>query len=63
MRLVAPDAAEPEAPATRALVARALGQGNWEGVVAAFDAARQEVRAAWDGVTHGQAARSDADGI
>lgn len=62
-RLVAPDAAEPEAPATRALVARALGQGNWEGVVAAFDAARQEVRAAWDGVTHGQAARSDADGI
>jgi glutamate-ammonia-ligase adenylyltransferase len=53
MRLVAPTAAAPEAAATRALVARALRLDDWDSVVATLEAARQEVRAAWNGVTHG----------
>ncbi|WBH16965.1 bifunctional [glutamine synthetase] adenylyltransferase/[glutamine synthetase]-adenylyl-L-tyrosine phosphorylase [Sphingomonas radiodurans] len=61
MRLVAPDAAEPEASATRALVARALRCEDWAAVVAALDAARQEVIAVWTGVTHGQVAARNAD--
>jgi [glutamine synthetase] adenylyltransferase / [glutamine synthetase]-adenylyl-L-tyrosine phosphorylase len=46
LRLVAPDLAEPS-PTTRALVARALGLADWDAVVAAFAAARQEVADAW----------------
>jgi glutamate-ammonia-ligase adenylyltransferase len=52
LRLVAPDAADPD-PATRALVARAVGAGDWAEVVARFDAARQEVAAAWGAVSEG----------
>ena len=61
MRLVAPDAAEPEAPATRALIARALRLPDWPSVLEALANARQEVTAVWEGVTDGQAARPDAD--
>ncbi|OWK33498.1 bifunctional [glutamine synthetase] adenylyltransferase/[glutamine synthetase]-adenylyl-L-tyrosine phosphorylase [Sphingomonas dokdonensis] len=56
LRLVAPDATEPEMPATRALIARALRLDDWPAVVAALDSARAEVTAAWKGVTHGHAA-------
>ncbi|MFV0624716.1 bifunctional [glutamine synthetase] adenylyltransferase/[glutamine synthetase]-adenylyl-L-tyrosine phosphorylase [Sphingomonas sp. ac-8] len=45
-RLVAPDAQLPP-PASRALVARALGQPDWEQAVASLDAARQRVAEAW----------------
>lgn len=50
LRLVAPDAAEPPA-ATRDLIARALGLDDWDGVLAAFAATRQEVEAAWAAMT------------
>ncbi|URW76893.1 bifunctional [glutamate--ammonia ligase]-adenylyl-L-tyrosine phosphorylase/[glutamate--ammonia-ligase] adenylyltransferase [Sphingomonas donggukensis] len=50
LRLVAPDA-QPPAPATRALVARALAIDDWDGVLACLDATRQDVRAAWAQVT------------
>jgi glutamate-ammonia-ligase adenylyltransferase len=56
LRLVAPDAAEPEAAATRTLIARALQLPDWAAVLAALDSAREEVTAAWKGVTHGNAA-------
>ena len=46
LRLVAPDAQIP-APATRALIARALGVADWDGVVASFAATRQEVSDFW----------------
>ena len=46
LRLVAPDAAEPDAT-TRALIARAVGAKDWADVLARFEAARQEVSAAW----------------
>lgn len=46
LRLVAPDASPPGAPA-RALVARALGLSDWDAVVASFDRTRQQVRACW----------------
>ncbi|GAA0306850.1 bifunctional [glutamine synthetase] adenylyltransferase/[glutamine synthetase]-adenylyl-L-tyrosine phosphorylase [Sphingomonas oligophenolica] len=46
LRLVAPDAQVP-APATRALIARALGVADWGGVVASFAATRQEVSDFW----------------
>lgn len=46
LRLVAPDA-QPPAPATRALVARAVGVADWDAVVACLDATRQEVRRCW----------------
>lgn len=46
LRLVAPDAAEPD-PATRALVARAVGADSWADVLARFETVRQEVAAAW----------------
>lgn len=61
LRLVAPDAAAPDAPATRALIARALRLPDWDAVVAAFDAARQEVIDAWKEVTDGPSARRDGD--
>ena len=53
LRLVAPDTQEPEAAATRALIARALGYEDWTAVLAGFATARQEVRAAWLGVSNG----------
>ena len=62
LRLVAPDAAEPESPATRALIARALQVVDWPAVLVALDCARQAVTAAWKGVTHGQAAARDGYG-
>jgi len=43
LRLVAPDAAIPP-PATRKLIARALGIADWDAVVASFAATRQEVQ-------------------
>ena len=52
LRLVAPDAAEP-APATRALIAQALGLVDWPAVLAALETTRQEVRHWWEEVTHG----------
>ncbi|MFT3978474.1 MAG: glutamine-synthetase adenylyltransferase, partial [Sphingomonas bacterium] len=60
LRLVAPDAQEPEAAATRALIARALGFADWAAVLAGFEAARQEVREAWTGVIDGRDSRPDA---
>jgi glutamate-ammonia-ligase adenylyltransferase len=52
MRLVAPDA-QPPGKATQALVARALGLGSWDEVVASLDRTRQEVRACWQAVRAG----------
>ena len=52
LRLVAPDAQEPP-PATQALIARALRLPDWPAVLAAFAATRQEVEAAWRGMTGG----------
>ncbi len=49
-RLVAPDAAEPP-PATRDLIARALGFGDWAAVLAAFAATRHEVERSWSAMT------------
>jgi glutamate-ammonia-ligase adenylyltransferase len=46
LRLVAPDGQEP-GEATRSLVARALGLGDWPAVVAAFGRTRQEVGRLW----------------
>ncbi|MBW4329694.1 bifunctional [glutamine synthetase] adenylyltransferase/[glutamine synthetase]-adenylyl-L-tyrosine phosphorylase [Stakelama sp. CBK3Z-3] len=46
LRLVAPDA-QPPAPASRALVARAVQADDWDAMVARFDATRQEVRDCW----------------
>lgn len=48
MRLVAPDAAEPEAAVTRGLIARALRQEDWAAVLASFAAVRETVAAAWE---------------
>ena len=42
LRLVAPDA-QPPAPATCTLIARALDLADWDAVIASFDATRQEV--------------------
>lgn len=42
LRLVAPDASPP-APATRALIARALTMPDWDAVVVSFERVRQEV--------------------
>ncbi|MDF2386314.1 bifunctional [glutamine synthetase] adenylyltransferase/[glutamine synthetase]-adenylyl-L-tyrosine phosphorylase [Nostoc ellipsosporum NOK] len=49
MRLVAPDA-QPPGCATQALIARALGLGGWDEVVAQLDRTRQEVRECWAAV-------------
>jgi len=46
LRLVAPDA-QPPAPATRALIARALAVADWDAVVASFATTRQEVSDYW----------------
>lgn len=46
LRLVAPDAQTPP-PTTRAIVAQALGLPDWDSVVAAITATRQEVSAFW----------------
>ena len=48
-RLLAPDA-QPPAPATRALVARAVGARDWDAVVATLETTRQEVLAVWAAV-------------
>ncbi len=53
MRLVAPDAEVPP-ETTRPILAAALGCGDWAEVVAALDATRQDVRAAWAGVMEGR---------
>ena len=52
LRLVAPDS-EPPSPATRALIVRALEAGDWDALVARFDATRQEVRRVWQSVSGG----------
>jgi len=63
LRLVAPDA-QPPAPATRRLVARALGLADWDGVIASLDANRQEVSHYLAAVTAGGAhPDGDGDGI
>jgi glutamate-ammonia-ligase adenylyltransferase len=49
LRLVAPDA-QPPAPATRNLIARALDVEDWDAVVASFATTRQEVADFWAGV-------------
>ncbi|RYY26828.1 MAG: bifunctional [glutamine synthetase] adenylyltransferase/[glutamine synthetase]-adenylyl-L-tyrosine phosphorylase [Sphingomonadales bacterium] len=46
LRLVAPDSQVPGLP-TQALIARAVGLGSWEEVVAELDRTRQEVRVCW----------------
>ncbi len=46
MRLLAPDAQEPP-PAARAVLAKACGAGDWDGMLAALDIARADVAAAW----------------
>jgi glutamate-ammonia-ligase adenylyltransferase len=50
LRLVAPDGELPSV-ATRPLVARALDLPDWPSVLAGFDAHRQQVAAAWRGVS------------
>lgn len=50
LRLVAPDGGVPEAGATRALVARAVGAADWEAVLARLDVARETVTAEWEKV-------------
>ncbi|MBR0551157.1 bifunctional [glutamine synthetase] adenylyltransferase/[glutamine synthetase]-adenylyl-L-tyrosine phosphorylase [Stakelama marina] len=57
LRLVAPDA-KPPPEATRALVAHAVGEQDWDGVLASFDRTRQEVRACWQAV-RGEAENGD----
>lgn len=47
VRLVAPDAQEPAAAATRALIARALMLPDWGTVLATFAAVRESVAASW----------------
>lgn len=49
MRLVAPDA-NPPAPETCALVAKACGADSWEELLARLDEARQSVSQLWDSV-------------
>jgi glutamate-ammonia-ligase adenylyltransferase len=46
LRLVAPDA-QPPGETTQALVARAVGLGSWDEVVASLERTRQEVRDCW----------------
>ena len=50
LRLVAPDAAEP-APATRDVIARALGAADWDAVLATLTSTRQDVARCWQAVT------------
>ena len=53
LRLVAPDAQAPP-PATQGLIARALRLPDWPAVLAALATTRQEVEAAWSGMTGGR---------
>jgi glutamate-ammonia-ligase adenylyltransferase len=53
LRLVAPDS-EPPLEATRALIVRALEAGDWDALVARFDATRQEVAQVWQSVSGGE---------
>jgi glutamate-ammonia-ligase adenylyltransferase len=55
MRLVSPSAAEP-APASRALVAAACGQADWDSLLAAHEAARQSIARHWRRVAEGGSA-------
>ncbi len=48
LRLLAPDG-QPPAPATQALIARALGVADWAAVVAMLETTRQEVARVWQG--------------
>lgn len=50
LRLVAPEATEPP-PATRSLIARALGLPDWDAVVERLARTRQDVTAAWTRAT------------
>jgi glutamate-ammonia-ligase adenylyltransferase len=52
LRLVAPES-QPPSPATRALIVRALDAGDWDALVARFDATRQEVADTWAKVSGG----------
>lgn len=52
LRLVAPDA-QPPGETTQALIARAVGLGSWEEVVASFERTRQEVADCWAEVRAG----------
>lgn len=47
VRLVAPDAQEPTAAATRVLITRALAQPDWDTMLATFADMRETVAAAW----------------
>ena len=47
-RLLIPDGQEP-APATRPLIARAMGVADWDAVVETLEATRQEVTRVWQG--------------
>ncbi|USI73292.1 bifunctional [glutamine synthetase] adenylyltransferase/[glutamine synthetase]-adenylyl-L-tyrosine phosphorylase [Sphingomonas morindae] len=49
LRLIAPSAEAP-APPARAALARACGMADWPALLAALDAARQRVEAAWQGI-------------
>ncbi|ARS27430.1 glutamate-ammonia-ligase adenylyltransferase [Sphingomonas sp. KC8] len=49
-RLVSPKGGEP-IPVSRAMVAQACGQPDWETLVAAYDAARTTIRAEWERVS------------
>ncbi|WP_454884984.1 bifunctional [glutamine synthetase] adenylyltransferase/[glutamine synthetase]-adenylyl-L-tyrosine phosphorylase [Sphingomonas oryzagri] len=49
LRLISPDAEEPS-PAARDALVRACGLPDWPALLAALDAARQEVRKAWDAI-------------
>lgn len=53
LRLVAPDA-QPPAPATRPVVAHAVGARDWDAVLASLDRHRQEVTAAWSAAAEEQ---------
>ena len=46
LRLVAPDAEDPP-PATRALIAKACGFGDWNALLAGYESARHSVREQW----------------
>ncbi|WP_390901768.1 bifunctional [glutamate--ammonia ligase]-adenylyl-L-tyrosine phosphorylase/[glutamate--ammonia-ligase] adenylyltransferase [Sphingomonas alpina] len=50
LRLVAPEAETP-APATQALIARALGMESWDAAIASFERTRQEVEDFWQAVS------------
>jgi glutamate-ammonia-ligase adenylyltransferase len=51
LRLVSPTSAEP-APASRPLVARACGHGDWDSLLAAHDAARHSILELWHDVAN-----------